>query len=145
MIYKDDCDVLAEKYFSDDTLVGLCILLKFPAGSLQNPIKSTLRTLGACNSDTTRNFRLIQRYVMHQHSMILKSILCPQVSVRISIQKFQSLLNIHLFLFQNIQRPFPTIKFNGPWSYASFRVILVKNHDDNFGTRSFQEYTKISP
>ncbi len=79
MIYNDDCDVLAEKYFSDDTLVGLGTLLKFLAGSLQKPTKSTVRTLGPCKSDTTRNFRLVYRYVVHQDSTILKSILCPYV------------------------------------------------------------------
>ncbi len=77
MIYNDDCDVLDEKYFSDDTLVGLGTLLKFLAGSLQKPTKSTVLTLGTCNSETTRNFLLFYRYVVHQDSTILKSILCP--------------------------------------------------------------------
>ena len=77
MMYNDDCDVLGEKYFPDDTLVGLGTLLKFLAGSLQKPTKSTVRTLGPCKSETTRNFLLVYRYVVHQDSTILKSILYP--------------------------------------------------------------------
>ncbi len=59
MIYNDDCDVLVEKYFPETTLVGLAILLKFLAESLQNPKISTHLSLGPSKSDTTRNFRLI--------------------------------------------------------------------------------------
>ncbi len=59
MIYNDNWDVLFEKYFSDDPLVGLGILLKFLAESLHKPKISTLRTLGPCNSNTIRYFQLI--------------------------------------------------------------------------------------